>query len=107
VAPHSVFRGMPDLLLMKTNTERSNPKFATTPRRSPSHDDITARAEAIWIERGRPQGADDEIWLEAERLLNLPGAESGLRPAGFKRDSVLADLDELYPGSTGRETTSL
>jgi Protein of unknown function (DUF2934) len=92
---------------MKTTAERSRTKQASKTRVSPSHEEISVRAEAIWLKRGCPLGADEEIWLEAERLLGLPGAAQGLRPTGFKSDSVITDLDELYPGPTGRETTSL
>ena len=42
-------------------------------RRQPTHDEVTARAREIWENRGRPQGQDLSIWLEAERKL-LSGA---------------------------------
>jgi hypothetical protein len=92
---------------MKTTAERSGAKQAAKPRVSPSHQEIAARAEEIWLKRGSPQGADEEIWLEAERLLGLPGVTEGLSPKRFRSDSLISDLDELYPGPTGRETTSL
>ena len=33
----------------------------------PPHDAIESRAKSIWERRGRPAGADLEIWLEAQR----------------------------------------
>lgn len=35
----------------------------------PSHDEITQRAKSLWEERGRPEGRDTEIWLDAEKSL--------------------------------------
>ena len=35
----------------------------------PTHADISLRATALWENYGRPEGRDQEIWLEAERLL--------------------------------------
>jgi hypothetical protein len=38
--------------------------------RSPAHADVSARAHAIWIARGRPTpGTPLEDWLQAEREL--------------------------------------
>ena len=44
----------------------------------PTHDDISQRAQYIWSMRGKPQGHDDSIWLEAEQQLSidLAGPES-------------------------------
>lgn len=39
------------------------------PQTSPSEEDIRARAHQLWVKRGRPQGEDDVLWLEAEREL--------------------------------------
>lgn len=41
----------------------------------PSHDEITRRARSLWEERGRPEGQDDEIWLDAERSLRGSGSD--------------------------------
>jgi hypothetical protein len=101
---------------MKTTATRSQKKTAVPARYVPSRHEISARAEALWLKRGRPQGADDEIWLEAERQLLSGGAEGlgdgkgalgGLRRDALGSDSIMSDLDELYPTSSGRETTSL
>ena len=34
-----------------------------------THEQIAERAEAIWIQRGRPSGEDESIWYEAESQL--------------------------------------
>jgi hypothetical protein len=49
-------REMPDM-----NPERNN---------GPVHDEISARAYQIFLERGCPEGRDLEHWLEAEAQLN-------------------------------------
>lgn len=36
---------------------------------SPTHEEITKRAQEIWQRYGSPGGRDTEIWLEAERQL--------------------------------------
>ncbi len=36
---------------------------------SPTHEEITQRAQEIWQRYGNPGGRDTEIWLEAERQL--------------------------------------
>lgn len=51
--------------------------------KTPTHDEITSRAQSLWRERGCPAGCDTEIWLEAERQLNR-----GLAPThGEKTES--------------------
>ena len=37
------------------------------------------RMNQIWVERGRPEGTDQEDWFETERQLNRRGVP---RPAG-------------------------
>jgi hypothetical protein len=34
-----------------------------------THDEIARRAYQLWEQRGRPQGRDLELWLEAERQI--------------------------------------
>ena len=77
---------------------------------SPTHEDISAAAQLLWIERGRPDYEDEAIWLEAERRLRHPA-----RPAaGFRTTSstgntetAMDELDDLFPGRGGNATTSL
>ncbi len=47
------------------------------PRRQIPHEEIAARAERLWHERGRPSGLDDAIWLQAESELQ---ADAESRP---------------------------
>jgi len=42
---------------------------AAKPTRTPTHDEISTRARALWEAKGRPAGRDEEIWLEAEAQL--------------------------------------
>lgn len=43
----------------------------------PTHEQVTHRAEKLWQERGRPDGKDLEIWLEAERQLTTGASSNG------------------------------
>lgn len=36
---------------------------------TPTHAEITQRAEILWKNQGCPTGRDEEIWLEAEQQL--------------------------------------
>jgi hypothetical protein len=101
---------------MKTKVTRSQKKPEVPSGFHPTHGEISARAQALWLQKGCPQGADEEIWLEAERHLRLgaagrlgdgKGALSGLRPGGFRSDSMMSELDQLYPSAAGKATTSL
>ena len=56
----------------------------TTPPAAPTtsstakipHDKIAMRAYEKWCQRGRPQGADVQCWLEAERELQAEYART-------------------------------
>lgn len=54
------------------------------------HDTISQRAREIWHARGRPDGQDVEIWLEAERDL----ANRGLIPSAPPTTEHADDIDE-------------
>jgi len=41
-----------------------------------THDDIARHARQLWQDRGRPEGQDQELWLEAERQLKNGGEEA-------------------------------
>jgi len=105
---------------MKSNTRKAASRISASSVRTPTHQEITALAETLWIERNRPLDADVEIWLEAERQLGRPQlakAQKGIVSGHLvdtgpfsdaSRDgSLMGQLDQLYPGATGRETTSL
>lgn len=49
-------------------------------RDRPLRDNVATRAKELWIGYGRPEGRDDEIWLEAER--QLLGVDSQVRAEG-------------------------
>ncbi|MGD1031805.1 MAG: DUF2934 domain-containing protein [Opitutaceae bacterium] len=85
---------------------------------APSHEEIAIQSEALWRQKGCPQGCDEEIWLEAEGELlrrrplerdatdKMERADLGLK---FDRisDSLMGELDERFPETTGKETTAL
>jgi hypothetical protein len=89
---------------MKTKSDTSRPGFkdnrtANTPNsrvisraREVTHEEISARAQAIWEQQGRPHGRDDQIWLEAERQL---GARSGRRGDLQESDQDVEDATKL------------
>jgi len=52
----------------------------TDVRRTPLHDEIAQQARTLWEHYGRPEGRDQEIWLEAER--QLLGADPKVRKIG-------------------------
>jgi len=100
---------------MKSTRRTALPNLPVTPAaRNPTHGDISAAAHLLWIERGRPDGQDDEIWLEAERRLR-PGTSAGRPASGAglggpnvgNTETAMDELDELYPGSGGRASTAL
>jgi len=41
-----------------------------------SHEDIARLAYALWEERGHAEGSAEEDWLEAERQLRQPKAQT-------------------------------
>ena len=51
---------------------------------TPSHEEVTRRAEEIWREKGCPSDRDEEIWLEAERQLSARSATPS--PSGGAQD---------------------
>jgi hypothetical protein len=73
----------------KTFSNRSLPKPTTPP---PTREQIAALAREIWEERGRPEGSDLDIWLEAERQLEGEGT-----PRRGIRDDIPADLANPDP----------
>jgi hypothetical protein len=54
---------------------------SSSPAARPSHDDIAARARALWESRGQPSGQDDAIWLEAETQLSPPSTTNAMLEA--------------------------
>jgi Protein of unknown function (DUF2934) len=54
-------------------------EFETTATALEKRDHVRERAREIWMERGRPEGRDVEIWLAAERELEIE------QPRGVRR----------------------
>jgi hypothetical protein len=65
-----------------------------------SHDAIASRAATLWERKGRPEGRDQEIWLEAEKELAISRAD-------FDKERGNEELDALFPSQSGSATTSL
>ena len=57
-----------------------------------THDEIAVRAHHIWEMRGRPNGYDDEIWLDAERQL-LGERRRGASSLGARKSPAI-DIDQ-------------
>jgi hypothetical protein len=83
---------------------------------APTHLEISNQAEELWRQKGCPGNCDQEIWLEAERFLwNRPPSAADRSAAvvldnpnyRFVSGDVMKELDDLYPASSGQETTSL
>ena len=58
------------------------------PRRQFLHEEIARRAEKLWLDRNRPIGVDEAIWLEAESQLQ---AEAESRPVSGTDSRPLVD----------------
>ena len=87
-------------------------------RTAPTREEITRRAESLWVQKGCPVDCDEQIWLEAERQLKAGTrtAQNGGEPdeplplsrLNLNSDEVMSELGELFPErSSGKETTSL
>jgi hypothetical protein len=115
-------RGSGDQGCSVKNKTSVHPSSSPTPSAgavlAPTHEEIATRAEALWRQKGSPQGCDDELWLEAERDLRHSPAFEGeerdriaLADPRFdfnqKSDDLMEELNERFPGQTGKETTSL
>jgi hypothetical protein len=54
---------------MSRVTSSSSSTQTVTSKSSVPHDKIAMRAYEKWCQRGRPQGTNEQDWLEAEREL--------------------------------------
>ena len=69
--------------------------------RTPTRDEIAARAYWIWVELGYPAGRDLEHWLQAERELmdanhvELPKDESDLDDDAVLKNPAERSIDEM------------
>jgi hypothetical protein len=97
---------------LATGKNPSTSKPARTPREF-THEEIADRAKRLWENRGRPEGRDEEIWLEAERELReaderrFANPDELLDPDGNPNDDVDRRLDELARPPGDRSATSL
>jgi hypothetical protein len=65
---------------------------------TPTHDEISRRAQEIWQEHGSPSGRDEEFWLEAEKQLLKRMRGKGAATA--KRKSTTAPTETLPEGQS-------
>lgn len=75
----------------------------------PTHDEIAAKAHALWEQRGHPTGSDNEIWLEAERLLKAeaPAAPSATaKPTEKTATPAVASFPKPTPAAAPTAQTN-
>ena len=77
----------------------TSPTSLTTSR--VSHDEISQRAQQLWENLGRPEGRDEEIWLQAERELQAPAA-----PTPTSSAPILDELPNIAPSAPAAAKTS-
>ena len=70
---------------------------------SPTHEEITRRAQEIWNGQGRPPGRDTAIWLDAERQLT---AASPAEPSHPSVETHSAPTERAQDQRTTIETKS-
>jgi hypothetical protein len=103
---------------MKSIMNRASPQHSAGQRPAPTKAEIVVEAESLWRRRGCPAGHDVEIWLEAERqLCRVQHSERDDRDSialanplarlDNRSEGVMGELDELFPETVGRATTSL
>jgi hypothetical protein len=97
-ASHCLRENEPSTMKKSTILPRKTPPSSS--RIKASHEGISALAATLWEQRGRPEGHDLEIWLEAERILSSAGT-------GAAMEAASEELDALFPGNSGPATTSL
>jgi len=70
-------------------------------RALPLHDEIAVRAYELWEKRGRPEGHDVAIWLEAESQLLGTNPEVN-QPPGLSGAISSDQASEALSGNKGR-----
>ncbi|HWL16577.1 MAG TPA: DUF2934 domain-containing protein [Opitutus sp.] len=83
-----------------------NDTTSLTASRTPSHEEITKKARELWESYGQPHGRDEEIWLEAERLLQAPEtpSPSPLPPATAAAPATPTPLPARRPAGAATAT---
>jgi len=100
----------------KTFRSETNPVSSQRP--SPTPEQVSALAHAIWLDRGQPEGMELDHWLEAERQLkgevreplaadDLPASDRALDPARALETDVDRELDRIVAPPEHRSVTSL
>lgn len=56
------------------------------------HEAVSRQAEKLWERYGRPQGRDEEIWLEAERQVLGADRSANQQPGGAIPAGPLSDV---------------
>ena len=54
----------------------SEPNVSPSPTNTPDQSAIATRAYELWIQRGRPDGSDQEDWFRAEQELAGRGSSA-------------------------------
>ncbi len=67
---------------------------STTRQQQLSHDEIARRAYQLWEQRGRPQGRDLELWLEAEQQ-TIPAS----KPVQEQVPALARHTNSVKPGA--------
>ncbi|HWA86304.1 MAG TPA: DUF2934 domain-containing protein [Opitutus sp.] len=80
-------------------TTPSLSSVSTASRLEPTHEEIARRAQDLWEKYGRPSGRDQEIWLEAERSLQLT---KSAQPPATVSQSKTAPMPAPEKKSSGR-----
>lgn len=66
---------------------------------TPTHEQISRRAQELWEQYGRPSGRDDDIWLEAERQLRTPVTSPSATSTASAAPSPRLDDGNVAPGA--------
>lgn len=86
---------------METIASFTSASLGFSPRTTPSHRSISARARTIWRSQHSPEGNDLAIWLLAERRLTAEGRISARSIRQRLREGYAPNLGR------GRSATSL
>jgi hypothetical protein len=74
-----------------------------------THEEITQRAREIWERAGRPEGRDEEHWLQAEAELRQEKERSNLSAVPEPKAALLtlpAPAASLPEAANGRKRTA-
>jgi hypothetical protein len=79
----------------------------TTPSGTPTNDDISRVAHAVWEAEGQPEGRDHEHWIRAKQLIEegraeseYPGSTASTEAPDHAPRPVQPGFDDAAPGMT-------